>query len=503
MQRTAGERERTAISGIVIFALAKLLFHVLTNHNYGFHRDELQTLADARHLAWGYVVYPPLTPFLGRIELGLLGTSLTGFRVLAALAQSVVIVLAALIAKRLGGGRAAQWITALFTAIGPVSLAASALFQYVSFDILWWVLIAYGVASLVATGDGRWWLLVGAAIGLGVQTKYTIAFLVAGLAVAVFTTDLRRHLRARWIWIGAAVATVIAAPNLVWQWQHHFESLAFLRHIHERDIRIGRTDHFLLAQLHTSANFVAVPIWAAGFVALTMSKLRRFRALALLVAVPFLLFVVAKGRGYYTAALYPTLIAAGAVAITSAAESWTATRRRFTVAVISLLFVAGSGAALVALPLAPVNSRLWEFASKLNGDFREELGWQELAGEVARIWKSLSPAERQRTTIFCTNYGEAGALDLYGPALGLPRPISGANAFWQRGYGDGRATTVIVLGASREDVEGACRSVTLAGHVTNRYGVANEESSEHPDIFLCRELKFTWAQLWPRTREFG
>ena len=92
---------------LVAFATLKLFFHVLVNTRYGFHRDELATLSDAQHLDWGYVAYPPLTPFIGRIELILFGTSLAGFRFFAALAQSVAIVVTGLMARELSQGAGA------------------------------------------------------------------------------------------------------------------------------------------------------------------------------------------------------------------------------------------------------------------------------------------------------------------------------------------------------------------------------------------------------------
>ncbi len=296
-------------SAIGAFALAKLVFHTIVNRGYGFHRDELATLDDARHLALGYVAYPPFTPFIGRIELLLFGESLAGFRFFAALAQSIAIVLAALLAKRLGGDNRAQWLAALAVAISPVSMSASALFQYVSFDYLWWVVIAFLVVRLVETDDGRWWLAIGAAIGLGFLTKYTILFLVAGLLAGMVLTPLRRHLGTIWPWAGAAVALLVAAPNIIWQIQHDFISLEMLRTIHERDIRIGRTNHFLLNQLFVPANLVTIPLWIAGLVTL----FRRQRVLAWMAVVPFLLFLLARGRDYYTAPIYPMLFAAGSL----------------------------------------------------------------------------------------------------------------------------------------------------------------------------------------------
>lgn len=479
---------------LLAFAAAKLAFHALTNVRYGFHRDELATLDDARHLAWGYVAYPPLTPFLGRLELWVFGDSLTGFRFLAAAAQSAAIVLAALIARHLGGDQKAQWIAALAVAIAPVSIAASSLFQYVSFDYLWWVLMAYFVVRLVDSDDPRWWMAIGATIGLGAMTKYTIAFLVAGLAVGFFLSPLRRHLRGRWLWIGVVIATVIVTPHLVWQAGNGFITLDFLKSIHERDVRIGRTAGFLSEQLWVAANAMTIPLWGTGLFALFFSRsLRRFRILGWMAVVPFVLFMAARGRGYYLAPAYPMLLAAGAVVI-----PW----RRATLVAAAILLATGSLVALGILPLAPIGSRLGQFAISQNSDLKEEVGWPEMTAEVARIWSSLPPDQRARTAIFCANYGEAGAIDLYGPRYGLPPAISGVNSFWARGFGDPPPQTVIVLGVHREQLASRCQSVTLAGKIPNAHHLDNEES-EHPDIFVCRGLGVPWPVFWKSIRSFG
>jgi 4-amino-4-deoxy-L-arabinose transferase-like glycosyltransferase len=470
---------------LISFALIKLALHIATNGQYGFHRDELQTLEDARHLAWGYVPYPPLTAFLGRIELELFGTSLRGFRFFAALAQSVAFVITGLMAKRFGAGRGAQLLAAVAAAIAPISLAASSLFQYVSFDYLWFVLMAYFVVCLIDSNDERWWVAIGAVIGLGVLTIYTVAFFVAGLVVGVFVTPLRAHLRGRWLWIGALLSVLIAAPNLWWQWQHDWITLDFLKHIHARDVRIGRTASFFKDQLFISSNAVTVPLWILGLVSL----LRTRRMLAIMFVVPVVLFVIAQGRGYYTGPLYPMLLAAGAARLRSPRLMWLS------------MAIGGAAAAIVAMPITPMHSRAWEFASRVNGDLVEEVGWPELVAEVNRVYRTIPASER--AGIFCANYGEAGAVDLYGPQYGLPHAISNINSYWLRGPGNPPPRTLVFVGGDREHLEERFDSVVLAGHTPNPYNVRNEETTEHPDIFICRGLKEPLEALWPKVRSFG
>ncbi len=425
-------------------------------------------------------------------------------RLLPSIAQSAALVLTALMARRMGGGSAAQWIAAGAVAFAPVSLAASALYQYVTFDYLWWVLIAYLIVRLIDSDDPRWWLAIGAAIGLAVLTKYTIAFLLAGIAAGFFATRMHRHLKSGWFWAGVGVSIAMALPHFAWEASHKFISLEFLQSIHARDVRIGRTDHFLIEQLTDPANPVTIPLWIAGLLALFFSpRLRRFRFLGWMAIVPFALFVVAHGRSYYTAPLYPMLFAAGATELGFALERWPATRRRVVLAMITIVFVIASGAALVTLPIASIGSPLWNFAIKVDGDFVEEVGWPELTREVARIWSSLPPDERAHAAIFCGNYGEAGAIDLYGSAYGLPHAISATNSYWLSGYGTSPPQTLIVLGAHRDGLEQRFASVTLAGHTPVVQNVQNEETKDHPDIFVCRGLRGSWAAVWGKIRSFG
>ncbi len=496
---------RTDTGILIALGVGLILLHTLTNGAYGFHRDELATLDDARHLAWGYVAYPPVAPFLGRIELDLFGASLRGIRFFSTLAQAIAVVLSGLMARELNGKRLAQIVAALAVAIAPVSLASGALLQYVSFDYLWWVLTAYFLIRLLRTEDPRWWLAVGAAIGLGMMTKYTMIFLVAGIVAGVLLTDARRYLKSPWLWAGVALSLLIFLPNLIWQIQQHFISLTFLQHIHKRDIRWGRTKGFLPDQLWVAANLFTIPLWVAGlWFYFRKPEGKRFRMIGWMAVVPFLLFLIARGRGYYMGAAYPMLLAAGAVV----EERWLASlsRRRARLwqgLTFAALAIGGVLVAAVVLPMAPIDSSWWRAAVAVNGDFREEIGWPELVAEVARIRNSLPADERGKVAILGTNYGEAGAIDMFGAAYGLPKAISGINSYWARGYGNPPPQTVIVLGMSAEDVNDLFESCELAGHTRNLYAVKNEETQDHPDIFVCRKLRYQWPEFWKQFRYYG
>jgi hypothetical protein len=496
-----GTRARNGMVAVVGIALVVALIHVLTNGRYGFHRDELQFLSDARHLDWGYVAYPPFTPFMERIGLDIFGVSLVGLRLFSVIAQAFAIVVTALMARELGGGRLAQVTTALVVATSGLPVFEGTEFQYSTFDYLWWVLIAYFTIRLLKTEDPRWWIGIGAATGLGLQTKYTMCFFIAGLLGGMLLTDVRRYFFNRWFWGGAGVALVIFLPNFLWQWQHGFVSVHFLQHIHVRDVRQGRANGFLKDQLLVGANMAAVPLWIAGTVAFFRD--RHYRMLGWMYVIPFALFFFGKGRGYYLAAAYPMLIAMGAVV----GERWVGSLKRgWRLAVEGVFFVALAACGVfVYAVLVPIASSgpLRQFALKNNGDLREEIGWDELVKTVAGIRDSLPAEERAKVGVTVGNYGEQGAVEILGPAYGLPMPISLTNSAWLRGYPMPPPSTLIVVGYSQEGAERTFTSCRLAGHGGNSEGVKNEESEDHPDIFVCGPPRMGWAEFWRTHERYG
>ncbi len=492
---------RLALLPLFVIAGATVAVHLLTGSRYGFHRDELATLEDARHLAWGYVAYPPVTPFFGRISLVLFGTSLVGFRFFAAVAQAIAVLLTGFMARELGGGRTAQLIAA--AAAVPLALAGGALMQYVSFDYLCWVLAAYFVVRLLRSGDPRWWIAVGAAIGLGMLSKYTMGFFVIGIVTGVLFTDARGYLKCKWLWMGVALSVLIFLPNMLWQVRHDFISFDFLRSIHARDIRIGRTADFLPDQLLLT--LLAGVLAVVGLYWYLFSRSgKKFRMLGWMYLVPLVLFGIARGRAYYLAAAYPMLYAAGSVS----GERWVRSMRRpWATIVTAVAWIALTADVLLTgaltLPIAPINSRWWHAASNIQGDLREEVGWPELVQTVAQVRDSLSNEDRAHLGILVGNYGEAGAINLYGPQYGLPHAISGVNSFWYRGYGDPPPDVLIVVGLSREFLNDHFASCAVVAHTWNRYGVLNEETQDHPDIYLCRGLRQSWPEFWKHFRHYG
>ena len=491
---------------LILLALARILLQVFTNGQYGFHQDELVTLdAAANHLAWGYVAWPPVTPFLARVALSLFGPSVIGLRSFAVLAEGIVMFLAGLMIRDLGGRRWAQILGAVAVATTPLSIVQGGLFQYETLDYLCWVLLAFTVIRLLKSENPHWWLGIGAAIGLGMMTKYTIAFSVVGVVVGILATRNRRYLKSPWLWGGALLALVIWLPNLIWQFQNHWVSLYFLASIHTRDIQAGLTSSFLTDQILFNLNPVMLFLVIAGLYYFFFAPAgQRYRMMGWMYIVPFILFILAQGKGYYLAAAYPMLAAGGAVwweqRLTRMANPrWARTWRW---AAWSVLSVFAALLIVTELPVAPLGSAWWNTISKSNVEVIREVGWPELVQQVAKAYNALPDSEKAHAAILALSSGEIGSIDLYGPAYGLPKVISGFNSYWQYGYGNPPPQTLLVVGFDASFLTNF-QDCTLIAPITTPFNIQNEETINHRSIYLCHNLRQSWPDFWQHFQYFG
>jgi hypothetical protein len=522
--RTSNLSARIGFWPVPATACVVVLVHLLTNARYGFYCDELQFMSDGRHLAWGFVAYPPVAPLLARISTTLFGVSLSGLRLFPSLAQAAALVVTALMAKELGGGRLAQAAAALAIGLSPYPLYEGMAFEYTPFDYLVWVLAAYFAIRLLRSGNPRWWLAIGMIEGLGLLTKYTIAFLIAGILCGVILTGARRYLASGWFWAGHALALIIFLPNVVWQFRHDFISYSFLQFIHSRDMEKGLTDNFLIEQLMYCVNLFALPLCVAGLIGYMRSQ--RYRMIGWMYLVPLVLFIITKARTYYLAPGYPMLVAMGSqmgerwIGMSSTKAAWPRTVRRGNRSAhpkgsmswsgrqwTGVAFFAGVllfGVTVCAIIL-PVQSKgpLHDLALQRNELLRDEFGWNELVRTVASLRDSLPPDRQTHMGILVDDYGEEGAIEILGSAYHLPPPISTINSGWLRGYpSPPPPTTLIVVGFSRDMASALFSACKLAGHNGNSEGVKNEESEKHPDIFLCGPPRLPWPEFWGNSPQF-
>lgn len=485
--------------------MAFTAIHIILSGRYGFHRDELLSYSNAIHLDWCYVVYPPLTAWLARMELAAFGTSLVGYRFLPAVAIGLVCVLAGLIARTMGGGRAAMLVAAVSAGIaGPVCFAGS-FFSYGSFDLLWWVMVAWATARLVRSENPRWWIAIGAGIGLGLLTKYTILFFVCGLLGGMLLTPNRRWFRSRWFWCGVTIAVALALPVIVWQFQHSFVGLAWTKGIHARDLSRGRANHFLPNQFWSVTSPITVPIWCAGLWYLFGTRSGKpFRILGWTYVITLILFLVARGRDYYLAPAYPMLLAAGAVWGQEWIESLQPkTQKRVAGTVRDSLVVGALVAFALTLPIAPIGSRWWRIADATNNCFNSQIGWPELVATVARVRDSLPTEERGGVRVLASDEGSAGAVNLYGRAYGLNDAISGMNSNWLRGYGNPPPQTVIAVGFTPDELNQIFVSCNIAAQLSHPYGIVNDTLRGREQVYVCHNIRSTWSEFWKHFQYYG
>jgi hypothetical protein len=496
---------------VLYLAAAKLLLHLLTAGRYGIFRDELYYLACAEHLDWGYVDQPPLIAFVTWIARHLFGDSLLGIRLLPAIAGAALVWLSGTLAREMGGGRLAQALAALAIIPVPIYLVIHHWMTMNAFEILLWMGCAWCVLRAINSGQAKYWLWFGALVGLGMETKYSMAFFAIGVFVGLLATPERRFLKSRWMWIGALAGFAIFLPNLIWLVRHNFPFLELMHNIRMTNRDVVRGPIAFISDQAMIMNPALFPLWAAGLAWLMFApKGRPYRVLGWTYLVLLATFIVLKGKNYYLAPAYPMLFAAGAIAferIPWRGANWL--RGAYVVAVLAI----GALLAPIFMPLlSPEGFIRYQQATHIEPAkaenqatgplpqyFADEFGWEETTREVARIYHALPPEERARTAIFANGYGQAGAIDFFGPRYGLPKSISNHQSYWLWGPRDYSGAIVIVLGSDGSGDREHFNSVEAVGRAGHPYSRRDEQY----EIFLCRGLHGDLRTIWPKMKHWN
>ena len=509
--RAAHNRFTSGPALVLYLAAFKLLFHLLTAGRYGIFRDELYYLACSEHPAWGYVDQPPLVVFIIWIVRHTLGDSLIALRLLPALAGAAMVWLAGVLAREMDGGRFAQALAALAVIPIPIYLIVDHWITMNAFEPLIWMGCLWCVVRAVNTNGPHYWFWFGVLAGVGFETKYSIVFLLLGVLVGVVATPERKFLKSRWLWLGALAAYLIFLPDFIWLMQHNFPFLELMHNIRMTSRDVARGPLAFIADQAKIMNPVLLPLWVGGLAWLFFGREgRRYRVLGWTYVILLATFIALKGKNYYLAPIYPMLFAAGAVAL----ERQTRTRHHWVrSAYVILIVIAGALLAPTAAPLlSPETYIRYQKALGIEAPkaenqatgplpqyFADEFGWEEMVREVARIYNTLPPDERARTAIFANSYGQAGAIDYFGPKYGLPKAISNHQTYWYWGPRNYTGDIVIVLGSSGRGDREHFQSVEVAGHAEHPYS----RRDEHYDIFLCCGLKGDFKEVWPRMKKWN
>ncbi|TCC25433.1 ArnT family glycosyltransferase [Kribbella speibonae] len=478
----------TAFAVRPVMTVALIVGAVLTalSGRYGYHRDELYFMVAGRHLSWGYVDQPPLTPFIARVSTAVFGDTVMGLRVLSTLSTVTTIVVVALIAREFGSERRGQILAAVCAAVSGFVLGVGHLVSTATYDLLAWMLIALFAVTLLRTGDGRWWLALGLTAGIAVENKYLVVLPIGALLISLLIVGPREVLRSWWLVAGVAVAGLIALPNVLWQFQHDWPQLTVATGISEDDGAENRIMFVPLQLLQLSPSLV--PIWVAGFLRI-WRQLQWARSVALAYPVLCVVVLVTGGKSYYALPLLLVLVAAGC----EPALRWVDRHR--TQAVVGLVLTAATSA-VFTLPVLPASAA--DFVIPVNKEQGEQIGWPAFTTSVASAWGRIQSPER--ATLLTGNYGEAGALVRYGPAHGLPTPYSPHMSFWDWSRPpDTNTGPVLLVEIERNPgFESHFRDCNQVGTVDSI--VSNDEDGTA--LVLCSAPAEPWSTLWPKVRQF-
>lgn len=517
--------------GMVGLAVAVLLGHVVVDviTPFEFHRDEFLYLAMGEHLRLWRMDFPPFIAIVARVSRALLGDSLTAIRLAPALASalivlltgvasSVMVVLVGAADRGLERERArafswVPWLAMIAVITSPVFLRPGNLFQPVVFDQLWWTAALLAVLMRAYTRDMRWWIAIGAALGLGLLTKFSIAFIGVGIVAGTLFTPTRRDLLTRWPWLALLLAVVIGSPSLVGQWLLAFPIRWQMRDLQAEQLGVRSPLAFFAEQpgLVGPAMLLAL----VGLVWLLSTRAAApLRAVGIAVITSWILLSLNRGKAYYGAPVYPMLFAAGALAIAVAlperlAGSQTVWRKRIAFSIGAIMLLLWPVALPIALPiLSPERTARYIAALGVSGstrtnygttlelpqDFADMLGWHAMVVALSHEWRAMPEQDRADAVLLAGSYGRAGAIDFYGPRYGLPKVVSAAGSYWFFGPGGKPGRVVLALGVSKADLEPFMTHCDELRFIGTPLGV--EEERRIP-ITRCAGPKTSLQQLWP------
>jgi hypothetical protein len=489
---------------IALFAVA---MHIAVNYisPYGIHRDEFLYFAMGEHLQLWRMDFPPLIGVIAIYSRLWLGNSLAAIRFFPALAGGLLILIAVDSARRLGGKSFAQILTAVAILMPGMYLRTASLFQPVIFDELWWTLGLWCLLRWRQSGSNAWWIGLGVVMGIGLFTKFSILFFGFGVLVGLLATSERRLLATRWPWAALALTLAIGLPSLVGQVRLGFPVLAQIDNLRTYQLVHISYLGFLTGQFFILGFSIVVAI--TGIIALLFSKrFSSYRILGWAFIGSFAALLLTHGKAYYLGPIYPVMIAAGAVMFEQVWTGRTAVVfQRFTIGTILLLGMVNVpiGLPILSPPQMEQYSRTLGLTAvvrtnsggqlRLPQDYADMLGWEDRVDEIAKIYNSLTPAQRADAVILAGNYGEAGAVDFFGPRHGLPHAICTSGTYWFFGPGQKPGHVTITIGCDEQSLKRNWRRVTPVGHLTNDWTV-NEE--QNLTFYLCEDEMHSVQSVW-------
>jgi Dolichyl-phosphate-mannose-protein mannosyltransferase len=482
-----------------VFLVAGVLFAALMAYagRYGYHRDEMYFIVAGSHPAFGYPDQPPLVPLLAW-WMHDIAASLYLLRLPSALVAASTAIVAALIAREVGGQRGAQIIAASAAAVSAISLATGHFVTTTTFDVLSTSLLGWLLIRAVRREAPRSLIWAGLVVGIGFEFKPQVAFVAVVAIVSLAIVGPRWVFKSAELWVGVTIAVALGAPYLIWQQLHGWPQLTVAQNI-GGDAEGGRVG-FIPFQL-VMVSPVLVPVWVAGLVTSWRNPaLRALRFVPVLFGLVAAAYLLGDGKAYYLASLYPVLIGIGAVPTAAWLSRGPRPRLRRGLVVAGVAF-SGLVSGVVALPVLPENQLAGSASIALNPDLGETVGWPQYVATINDAWRSLPPGTKAHAVIFTENYGEAGAVDVLGHKDGLPQAFSGHNGFslWGQPRPDQTTTIVVGYGLPR-DVSADFTGCRVVARISNPVHLDNDEYGE--PVLRCSGLTAPWSQLWPTLRHY-
>jgi 4-amino-4-deoxy-L-arabinose transferase-like glycosyltransferase len=505
--------ENRALAILVALAVLKLVIHLLTSSNYGYFRDEFYYIAASKHLAFGYVDFPPFIALLTAFVRLTLGDSLLALHFFPALAGSAVILLTGLMARQLGADSFGQVLAALAALVAPQYLGMNALLTMDSFDLLVWAASLYVLILILKYDRPKLWLVFGLVMGIGLTMKVTLLYFGIALVVGLALTPNRRYFRSPYLYLGGLIALTFLLPYVIWNAANGWPTIEFWRNYGNKVFEASPLV-FLLQQI-AIMHPISLPLWLSGLVFLFTQKGKQYRLFGWMYLVLFLIFMLQHAKNYFLAPFYPLLFASGTIAMQQFANSrgwhWLGWLQRNY---IPFLVIGGALLAPLTIPMLPLNT-LVAYVRAMGGtniksensdtgilpqNFADRFGWEELAATMSDVYHSLPVEDQPRACIFTSNYGEAGALQFYSSRYDLPPVISGHNNYYL--WGPGTCTGEVVLYLGRATIDDLKQGFTDVQQVAvNKCQYCMPYENDLP-IFLCRGIKMPIEQTWPQTKFF-
>ena len=505
---------REGLAAAALFAALTFLIHLGSSlwgsHlGYGFFRDEFYFLVCGHHLAFGYVDQPPLVALQARLVELLFGITPTGVRIFSFLAGGITVALTGLLARQFGGRLPAQVLAMTGVLAAPVFLGTANYLSMNSFEPCFWMGSLFVVLRLAdGSAKPRAWLLFGVLAGLGIENKHSIVFFLVVLLAGLLLTPQRRILRSRACAAGVAILLLIALPNFIWQWVHHFPTYDFLNTVYHTDKYPPHPPLVFLFQQVQVLLYSNAPLWIGGVVWFAFAKqARAWRFVALTYSIFLLMMMAMHAKHYYLAPIYPVLFAAGAVAFAQIVQRDWAVNTYAIVLGLTMIFATGPIVLTILPPslynaytgpFAPDSVRMEKFTSPLPQILSDRFGWPQMVEGFAARYNALPADIRARTAIFCSNYGEAGAVDILGPKYGLPAAVSGHNNYFYWGWHGFTGESVLTLGDSRDEFTKDYEEVIDLGPFDSPWTMNYEDRH----YFWLRRRKHSFAASWPQVKDW-